>query len=293
MKQFLNFFLVLISYSLCFYSCDKVKDPYSATTSGGEDTTEVKVRKVLLEDYTGHKCGNCPEAALTAQTIKATYGDRLVVMSVHAGFWAQTFAAPFNYDFKTTTGTDYDNFFAVGLAGNPNGMVNRIDYLANTHIKAHGTWGGIVEPLMAETPDAYIKITNSYNTSTRVLNTSVSSEFLNFMSGTYKLVVLLAEDSIVKAQVDYSKPLGQQNVLNYAHRHVLRSAISSSSWGDVIATGSAAAGDTSVNVFQYTLPATFPNTNGIVPDADHCYVVAFIYDAATYEVIQVEEKKIK
>lgn len=291
MKLILRLALCLIAYTLFLSSCDKVKDPYSTNTGGGEDTTVIKVRKVLLEDYTGHTCGNCPEAALTAQTIKSTYGDRLVVVGVHAGFYANPAAAPYGYDFRTAVGTDYDNFFDVGLAGNPNGMVNRIGYPGNTHIKSHGTWGGIVSTLMAEAPAAYIKITNSYNAG--VLNTTVRSEFLNFMSGTYKLVVVLTEDSIVKPQVDYSKPPGQQDVLNYVHRHVLRSAISSTSWGDVIATGSVAAGDTAVNTFQYTLPATFPSTNGIVPDVDHCYVVAFIYDAATYEVIQVEEKKIK
>lgn len=287
-----KYFLFSLLSAAVLFSCDKVEDPYNVTTGGG-DTTVTKVRKVLLEDYTGHKCGNCPEAALTAHTIKATWGERLVVIGVHSGFFAKPLAAPYDYDFRTVPGTDYDLFFGNGVAGNPNGLVNRMDYPTSTHIKSHSNWGTIVDGLMAEEPEAYIEISNSYNTSTRVLNTTVHTEFLKLLTGDYKLIVLLTEDNIVKPQLDYSKPSGQQNVLDYVHHHALRAAISSSSWGDMIATGGVAAGDTVVNTFSYTLPATFPATNGIAPDPDHCYVVAFIYDAATYEVIQVEEKKIK
>ena len=55
-------------------------------------------------------------------------------------------------------------------------------------------------------------------------------------------------------------------------------------------TGLVAAGDTAVKTFQYTLPANF---KGKIPQEKYCYVVAYVYDASTYEIIQVEEKKIK
>src|SRR5687768_4725486 len=97
MKRFFKLILCLIVYSIYLSSCDKVKDPYSTTLDGGGDTTAtvVKVRKVLLEEYTGHRCGNCPPAAVTAQTLKSTYGERLVVMTVHAGFFAEPKASPY------------------------------------------------------------------------------------------------------------------------------------------------------------------------------------------------------
>lgn len=289
MKRFFKIALYLMPYALCLSSCDKVNDPYNAA-SGGVDTTVTKVRKVLLEDYTGHKCGNCPEAAITAQTIKSTYGERLIIMAVHAGSFAEPKAAPFGYDFRTVPGTAYDLFFKIGAAGNPNGMVNRKEYPGNTHIKSHGTWGSIVTSLMAEAPDAYIEMSNTYNSSNRTLTSIVNVEFLDVLSGDYKLAVLLTEDSIVKPQVDYSKPTGQQNVLDYVHHHVLRDVISNDSWGDMIATGGVAAGDTTADTLTYTLPANF---NGLIPRENHCYVIAFVYDATTYEVIQVEEKKME
>ena len=32
-------------------------------TTVSEDTTEIRIRKILVEDFTGHTCPNCPKAA--------------------------------------------------------------------------------------------------------------------------------------------------------------------------------------------------------------------------------------
>jgi len=270
----------------CFLlsSCDKVKDPYGVKSTGVTPTG--KVRKVLLEDYTGHLCTNCPPAAQTAQTIKGIYGSRLVIMAVHAGFYANTSAAPYNYDFTTAIGDIYFNQF--GISSNPIGMVNRKDYPGN-HLKNVSDWGSIVDSLMAKAPDADIQITNNYNSSSRVLNTTVSCKFLNLItSGTYNLVVLLTEDSIQNAQKDASQT--PPDILNYYHRDVLRDGITTANWGDSLKTGPIAAGDSIVKTYQYTLPATF---KGMAPVSSHCHVVAYVYNASTYEIMQVEEKKIQ
>ena len=140
MKKKLHRLLPLL-LPLLFSSCDKVKDPYGVKSNGG-GTPAAKVRKVLLEDYTGHLCTNCPPAAQTAQTIKGIYGNRLVIMAVHAGFYAQVNPAPYGYDFTTAIGDIYLNQF--GISNNPIGMVNRRGYPAN-HLKNYSDWGTLVD----------------------------------------------------------------------------------------------------------------------------------------------------
>jgi hypothetical protein len=39
-------------------SCDIVEGPYAKKKGGTNDTTEQVVRKILIEDFTGHQCGN-------------------------------------------------------------------------------------------------------------------------------------------------------------------------------------------------------------------------------------------
>lgn len=47
-------------------------------------------RTVLLEDFTGQGCSNCPAAHRKIEELEAQYGDRLVAVSIHAG----TFGVP-------------------------------------------------------------------------------------------------------------------------------------------------------------------------------------------------------
>ena len=53
---------VIIGFLTILYSCDVIEGDYmtSGTTNLG-DTTSV-VKKVLIEDFTGHRCPNCPSA---------------------------------------------------------------------------------------------------------------------------------------------------------------------------------------------------------------------------------------
>jgi len=110
----------------------------------------VVTKKVLVEDYTGHLCGNCPDAGVYLnETLKPLYNHSLVVISVHAGFFAGFNpgcaacgigepGGSFRTDFNTTAGTAWNTFF--GITGNPKGMIDRIDYPTATHSKAYTAW---------------------------------------------------------------------------------------------------------------------------------------------------------
>ncbi len=288
-KNILNLCILLITIQIIFIfsSCEKVKNPYAKNTSPGGGPTETLVRKILIEDYTGHTCGNCPAAAVTIETIKALYPGQIISMSVHVENFALPGQPPFNDDFRTTVGNDYDVFFKP--TGFPIGMVNRKDYSSGGQWKDVAKWQTIIDTLAKRAPDADIKITNNYNTSSRVLTTSIRSKFLSALGGKYKLAVLLTEDSIIAPQKDYSKA-PNVDILNYVHHFVLRNTISSTSFGDDLNSQSVAVGDSIIKPYTYTLPATY---KGRVPNENQCYVVAYIYDASTYEIIQADQKKIK
>jgi hypothetical protein len=73
--------------------CDVISPPYTEESPADTGTAGAFVQKVLLEDYTGFRCGNCPEAHERAQELQARYPGRVILMSVHAGFFARP-AAP-------------------------------------------------------------------------------------------------------------------------------------------------------------------------------------------------------
>jgi len=281
MKKLLLFFALVLTITV---SCDYVKPPYTSSPPPGSDTNAVvKVRKVLLEDYTGHTCGNCPRAARVADQIKKDYGDKVVILGIHAGGFANPDPPKYTSDFRNPVSTELYNFFGLLAAGNPNGMINRLGY-PNNHIKGESAWNTEVSAELAKELSAFIRIENTFDENSRKIETEISTEFEQNLQGDYKLAVYLVEDSIIAAQKDYtlSAPF---LIENYVHKHVLRGSFNSSSQGELIASNPQKGNPVVLKKYSMTLDPSF--------DASHCYVVAFVYHSASYEILQAEEKKIK
>ena len=101
------------------------------------------VKNILIEDFTGHLCQNCPDAARELEAIHDVYGAQIIGLAIHVG---NTFARPyplseakFTYDFRSKWGEELDNLFNITDAGLPKGMINRIGY-PNDHRKDKGQW---------------------------------------------------------------------------------------------------------------------------------------------------------
>jgi hypothetical protein len=270
-------------------SCDYVTPTKSTTTKIVDTATYIT--KVLVEDYTGHGCGNCPYAAYQLDTLLNQYGSQIVPIAVHAGYFADTnaFGANFKTNFNTSVGTDWDNFFGMSLYGNPIGMIDRTGY-SGSQYQLYTAWGGSIGVLAATKPAMTIKISNSYNSTTRTINDSIICTYLQALDSTYKLSVLITEDSIINYQEEYiNSGATLITIPNYVFNHVLRGSMNGS-WGDTLSTGTQPAMATFTKVYTLGL-GSLVNTSGapnVLADKN-CHVVAFIYNSATYEVIQAEE----
>ena len=265
-------------------SCDKIEDPYLVQTDISDTTTTTHVKRVLLEDYTGHLCVNCPGAAITAQNLKEQYGDKLVVIAVHAGFFATAYSSGnYTYDFTTPAGTAWDTDFGISAVGNPNGMVNRRKF-DNTYVISPSGWTGAVGMMVSEAPRLDIQVVNTYNPGDRKLNVTVNTQFLETIDRNLKLIVAITEDSIVAPQKNIDPLAGDTpEIIDYVHMHALRGTITNT-WGTAIAAFGTVNPASISNSFVYTLADNWIPAN--------CRVVAFVYDVDTKEVLQAAEKKV-
>ena len=297
MKKNSALFILMLMCLIAFDACDKINAPYREEfiindfcATGIEDS--MIHRKVLVEDFTGHLCGRCPAGGVYLNdSLKQLYDHCLVVISIHAGFFATLcpngLACPggqpggsFTTDFNTVAGTDWYNFF--DMTTNPNALINRIDYPAGSHSKSVSAWASTISNQLSTKADAKITIENAYSGSIRSIHITIKTNFLSNLTGNYKLQVVLTEDSIIDWQEWYlHTPL---YVPDYNHRHVMRAAINSS-WGELIASGPVSIGDALTKTYDYTIPNNW--------NADHCNVVAFVYNDLTKEVLQVEEQSVK
>lgn len=277
MKKLKNFVALFTILTLCLVGCDYVAEPFQDNGGGPIDTSDVVMRNVLIEDYTGQRCNNCPRATDEIKVIKGLpgYEGRVVSIAIHTGFFAIPSAAPFDTDFRTTEGDAMESFFKPG--GYPTGMVSRIDFPTD-HFKSYTSWAQETSAFIDEEAALSIEISASFNSSNREVSISVDSEVFKDMVGDFNIVALIAEDSIVSPQVT---PTG--NVLDYVHNYVLRKS-TNSTWGESFITGSSAIGSDLNYITSTALDNTWRE--------DHCRIIVYVYETTTQEVFQVNEIKL-
>ena len=286
-------YLYFAALGILVLACDKVDDPYSGGPSTGGPIEGVP-RKVLVEDFTGFRCVNCPQATEIAENLKENvYGDQMVIVGVHSvDFFSEPEVDPdhpgyFITDFRTEAGADYENEF--GVFGIPVGAINRVEVDGNVLVSPGG-WDGAIGGLVTLPADVEIKIKDAtYQTSSQLVDVTIDALVVNGLTGDYNITLYLVEDSILEGQYD-----GAEVIEDYLHRHVLRGALNSS-WGESIFTDPNG-GDSVRYEGSFALPSTLGNPGVPNPDIDltKCEVVAYIYKSGfeEYEIIQVEKEHV-
>ncbi len=171
MKRITYLFVLSILFGSVWMACDKIDEPLQLI--GEEDipqdiddtlffidSTMVFHKQVLLEDYTGHKCVNCPEAAIFAHNLADELDHKLVIIAIHAGFYAKP--DPDNgypADLRTTSGEELYTDFEI--FANPIGMINRGEYSGNMQVFPDN-WETVINDQLAMDPVAGLSLKNKY-----------------------------------------------------------------------------------------------------------------------------------
>jgi hypothetical protein len=266
-------FILTFSILILLSGCDVLEEPYRK--EGIQLNTS---RKVLLEDYTGHRCPNCPAAGKLMKELKEVYGDNLVMMAVHATQLAKIkFGPHYLYDFTTETGDIWSDHFGLNLSGIPNGLINRKER-DGSRIISPGSWATVIYDELNLPAEASIELEAKWEQQSRQISVRALTTIADPMAGeAYYVTVVLLEDSIIKPQFNNDPAIGPvPDILDYVHNHVLRMSFTGA-WGvpinpQVVDTRN----------FTYTLDGS----SDIVPE--NCRVIAFISNS-NREVLQAEE----
>lgn len=205
-------------------------------------------RAVLIEDFTGQKCVNCPNATNTIHQIQEAYGEETVIaVAIHCG--------PFGLasGLMTDLGQTYWNNWFSDTQGQPVAKINR--GAANDEYKQ---WAGVVANELTKTTDVSLELKTAYNETSREVSIDIAA--LGKVGVKEKLQIWVVEDGIVAAQ---KQPDGSTNK-QYVHNHVLREAVNGD-WGE----------DITYTEIPVTLHRAFVLNEKYV--ADNCAIVAFTY----------------
>jgi hypothetical protein len=277
MIRFVLFFLIA---TFTFTACEEI-GPEINPAMGEIDNPDTLInvdaqkRQVLIEEFTGVRCVQCPGGAAIIEDLLAIHGDQLVAVALHAGEWAP----PFNeslYDFRTQDGDQVLNFLGEPI-GYPSAVVNRKLFDGEFDLQlGKNQWAGFIALEAAEEPKVKIALQIEYDGTGRTLDADVTLFVQeNILEPDVRLSVLITEDDIIDMQ---ETPEGKKS--DYKHKHVLRDYLSNYA-GDPI-TSPMVAGAEINESFSIELKEDWV--------VDNINVVAFVHVAgASKEVLQAAE----
>lgn len=276
MKMMKKIFLFL-SVVACFYACDKIEGPYIDEDSYIPVTVEFEeldfgsvYRKVLIEDYTGHTCVNCPTGHAKLDELHGIYGDTLVAVGVHAGnFAVPTVNMPAN--FATEVGNQWCNDFEVQAF--PSAIVNRVKY-GSYFFSPVGSWNNAIMQVDRSKLYAAIQLLPSGDDSRMIANAKVT--IMEDITDPVQLNVLLIEDGIVAPQLTATGV-----VPDYVHNHVLRASFNGPYGKQLTDNGMVENGKAYTRAYALDWNPQWKREN--------CSLVAILLNMNTKEVLQVEK----
>lgn len=271
----LRYIALIIFSALIFISCDIVEPPYQ---KGGEPIPlDTAKRNVLLEDFTGFRCGNCPEAAHLAHQIAETYPGKVIKIALHAG--PLSLPTPVRkYDFRTDETKELAQYY--NLIATPYGMVNRASFGGQT-LLAPTSWGGHVTSELEKDADLKIDLNASYSEGNKEISLNVELEYVKPGTSDHFIAVYILEDSVVQYQQD-DREYPNIHVQDYVHDNVMRGSFSGT-WGLQISDRPISIGQKFNLPFKYIIPE---NKDWRV---EKLSLVVFVHDNTSKEVLQVEK----
>jgi hypothetical protein len=218
-------------------------------------------RVVLLEEFTGKGCTNCPKGSRELDNLLTQFPDNLIAVSLHAGFFANPNFFPLGvYDLRTDEGEFLINYLSQPI-GYPSGVVNRTPISGEMQLGLN-QWASAITAAIQVPPAIELSIVRTYDAASRQLVVTVNGIGKETLSGDIRISVMLTESGIIDAQDDFE---AGGIVPDYVHKHVLRDMMTPATGASVL-TG-IAVGETFSQTYTTTLDTAWV--------ADDMEIIAF------------------
>lgn len=248
-------------------------------TAYSEAIQAPETKNVLIEDFTGIRCINCPNAQQELMTIITANTSRVIGISHHSLLQDEAFSTT---RVSITSGISQKLEDLLVYPGfKPNGAIDRANLLPGTSLcYGYLDWANLVDIRKTIAAPVNITMDKNFSATSGDLTIDVKMHYTQDENTPNKLTVFIVEDSIVTAQLLPNNTIDD----NYVHNHVLRLAISDT-LGDRL-NHDLKAGTTVRHVYQNNI-----SNKGL--EYRHLKVIAFVHRFVnSKEILQVKEIKI-
>ena len=222
-------------------------------------------RRVLIEDFTGQNCTNCPDAHKVINALQNQYGEQVIAVAIHAGHFsvAEDSIPNFVGLMQKEDGNQYANHWNVTTY--PAGVINR-----TSGVIKHTDWAAYSRTALMGEPTMQIIVSDSLSADSITIHTEIISQ----TDTNGKLQLWITESNITAPQLQAGTL-----VPSYTHNHVYRASVNGL-WGEEV---------------SLTHGTTHKTTHSIALrdnwDISNLSVVAFVYNESD-GVLQVTEHHI-
>lgn len=257
-------------------SCKDWEIMVEIPNSGGQ----ISERVILIEEFTGASCTNCPAGNSELASILDKHPDNVVIVGVHSNFLGNP-AVQGEPDLRTQDAEDIEIF--LGRGAKPEASFNRRKFpnKSSIRISRPDTWETFVTEELNAAHLADLKIQHSFDSISRKLNLTLTATARQDINQPIFAHALITESDIHVTQLSLTG-----KIPDYIHEHVLRKLLSQIG-GDALAD-QLKAGQSASKSYEFTLP-----DENILWVAKHCSIVGYIsFDASQKYVLQAAETKL-
>jgi len=235
-------------------------------------STEPSQKNVILEEFTGVNCVNCPDGHKIANQIITNNPGRCFSINIHQGNFANS-----TPDYRTEFGDDIAA--QAGVNAYPLGTVNRHVFSGSNTCLDRSAWTNRASQILAQ--DSYVNIAavSTIDAITRELTVTVELFYTDDAAvETNFLNVALLQNNILGPQLGMNFNPEQIIGGKYNHQHMLRHLLTGQ-WGDEIETTSE--GSFVSKTYAYLIPEHLRN---VIYDIENLEVLVFVAET-TQEII--------
>lgn len=252
----------LLPLALLFLmACEEI--PPVVTPLEGGQVRDTLLQNILVEEFTGARCVNCPAGSSELARLQEVYGDQLIIVAIHAGSFARPYPES-REDFRTPEGNALLNYLGQPL-GYPSAIINRKLYEGEVDLQlSRSLWPLFLEQESGRLATIELSPRVRYDSTSREVVYSIDLALLEDNLGPdVRLSIMVVEDQVADIQLTPDGPDEQ-----YVHRHNLRDMLTA-------ATGNTLPddwekGETLSRQFTYQLPVAWKH--------EHVSLVAVVHE---------------
>ncbi len=246
---------------LSLVACEEI--PPIVTPLEAGQMRDTLLQNILVEEFTGARCVNCPAGSSELARLQGIYGDQLIIVAIHAGSFARPYPES-REDFRTSEGDALLNYLGQPL-GYPSAIINRKLYDGEVDLQlSRSLWPLFLQQESERLATVELVPRVTYDTTSRQVSYSLDLTLLQNNPGSdVRLSLMVVEDNVADIQLT---PDGPDEL--YVHRHNLRDMLTA-------ATGNSLpddweVGQTLSRQFTYQLPIAWKQ--------EHVSLVAVIHE---------------